>query len=113
MDNTPCNLWILSSVWTAAEINRNHQGTTNQTWQRRSPSKVYDKIGKKWVPHFLLQRHPDLASVRPRSIDAARIKAASPEQLQRWFDDLEKTLAEFNIKSANIYDMDESGFTIC
>ena len=72
---------------------------------------VYDKIGKEWVPRFL-QRHPELASVRPRSIDSSRIKAASPERLQRWFADLEKVLAEFNIKPENIYNMDESGFAI-
>jgi len=32
--------------------------------------------------------------------------------LQRWFDDLEKVLAEFNIKIENIYNIDESGFAI-
>jgi len=73
--------------------------------------KVYDKIGKEWVPRFL-QRHSELASVRPRSVDAARIKAASPKRLQCWFDDLEKVLVDFNIKSENIYNMDESGFAI-
>ena len=51
-------------------------------------------------------------SVHPCSIDAAWIKAASPEWLQRWFDDLEKVLVEFNIKPENIYNMDESGFAI-
>jgi hypothetical protein len=73
--------------------------------------KIYDRISKEWVPRFI-QRHPELTSIRPRSIDAARIKAASPERLQRWFDDLEKVLAEFNIKPENIYNMDESGFAI-
>ena len=53
-----------------------------------------------------------LANVRPRSIDAARIKDPSPERLQRWFDDLEKMLTEFNIKPENMYNMDESGFAI-
>ena len=73
--------------------------------------KVYDEIGKDWVPRFI-QRHPELASVRPRSIDSVRIKDTSPEWLQRWFDDLKKVLAEFNIKPENIYNMDESGFAI-
>ena len=74
--------------------------------------KVYDKIGKEWVPRFL-RRHSELASVRPRSIDAARVKDTSPERLQRWFDDLKKMLAEFNVNPENIYNMDESGFAIC
>jgi helix-turn-helix, Psq domain/Tc5 transposase DNA-binding domain len=53
------------------------------------PVIVYDQIGKDWVGRFL-KRHPELASVRPRSIDAVRIKDTSPERLQWWFDDLEK-----------------------
>jgi hypothetical protein len=36
-----------------------------------------------------------------------RLKDTSPEQLQRWFDSLEKVLAEFNIKPENIYNMVE------
>jgi hypothetical protein len=75
------------------------------------PIKVYDQISKEWVPRFI-QRHPELASVRLRSTDTARIKAASSERLQRWFADLEKVLAEFNIKPENLYNMDESGFAI-
>ena len=73
--------------------------------------KVYDKIGKDWVPRFI-QRHPELASVRLRSIDSVRIKDTAPEWLQRWFDDLKKVLVEFDIKPENIYNMDESGFAI-
>jgi hypothetical protein len=72
---------------------------------------VYDQIGEQWVQRFL-RRHPELASVRPRGIDAVRIKDTSPERLKKWFDDLEKVLAEYNIKPENIYNMDESGFAI-
>ena len=71
----------------------------------------YDRIGKDWVRRFLL-RHSELASVRARSIDAVRVKDTSPERLQQWFAELEKVLAEYNIKPENIYNMDESGFAI-
>ena len=71
----------------------------------------YDHIGKDWVRRFLL-RHSELASVRARSIDAVRVKDTSPECLQQWFAELEKVLAEYNIKPENIYNMDESGFAI-
>ena len=91
-----------------AEIIRERRVKTNSG---EIPVKVYDPIGKEWVPRFI-QRHPELASIRLRSVDASRIKAASPERLQRWFDDLKKVLAEFNIKPENIYNMDESGFAI-
>src|SRR5437667_79626 len=72
---------------------------------------VYDDIVQQWVQRFL-RRHPELASVRPRSIDAVGVKDTSPEQLQHWFDDFEKVLAEFNIKPENIYNKDESGVAI-
>ena len=71
----------------------------------------YDDIGKEWVPRFL-HRHPELASVRPRSIDAVRIQDTSPKRLRHWFDDLKKVIAEYKIKSKNMYNMDESGFAI-
>src|SRR5437773_2213154 len=71
----------------------------------------YPKIGKKWVQHFL-RRHPGLTSITSRSIDVARVKDTSYERLQRWFNDLEEVIAEYNIKSENIYNMDETGFAI-
>jgi hypothetical protein len=43
-------------------------------------TRVYDKIGEQWVRRFLAC-HPELASVRPRSIDAARVKDCAPERL--------------------------------
>jgi hypothetical protein len=71
----------------------------------------YDDIGKEWVARFL-HRHSELASVRPRSIDAVRVKDMSPERLQHWFDDLEKVITEYNIKPKNMYNMNESGSAI-
>jgi hypothetical protein len=93
-----------------AEILR-ELGRVKKTDGNQVPVIVYDKIGKDWVQRFL-GRHPELASVRPRSIDAVRVKDTSPEELKKWFDGLEKVLAEFNIKFENIYNMDESGFAI-
>ena len=72
---------------------------------------VFNKIGEQWVRRFIA-RHSELSSIRPRSIDVSRLKDPSPERLQRWFDDLEKVLVEFNIKPKNMYNMDESGFAI-
>jgi DDE superfamily endonuclease/Tc5 transposase DNA-binding domain/helix-turn-helix, Psq domain len=94
-----------------AEIIRERRVKKTDDKDAQVPVIVYDKIGKDWVGRFL-RRHHELASVRPRSIDAVRVKDTSPERLQRWFDDLEKVLAEFNIKLENIYNMDESGFAI-
>ena len=72
---------------------------------------VYDDIGKEWIQHFL-RWHPELVNVHSWSIDMIRVKDTSSEWLQWWFDDLKKMWMEFNIKSENVYNMDESGFAI-
>ena len=56
--------------------------------------------------------HPQLASVIPRSIDAVRVKYVTAEGLERYFDDLQKVITEYNIKLENTYNMDETGFSI-
>ena len=45
------------------------------------PLMIYDEIGQQWIQRFL-RHHPELASIRPRSIDVVRIKDTSPERLQ-------------------------------
>ena len=92
----------------AAEVRKRRVRNVNE---RGMQLIEYDNIGEQWVQRFLYQ-HPELASVRPRSIDAVRVQDTSPEWLQQWFDDLEKVIAEYNIKAENIYNMDESGFAI-
>jgi hypothetical protein len=42
----------------------------------------YDDIGKQWIARFLYCP-PELSGVRPRSVDAVRVKDISPERLQR------------------------------
>jgi hypothetical protein len=72
---------------------------------------TYAPIGHQWIPRFLC-RHLELASVMTRRIDAPRIKDASPEALQKWFEKLDRVMEEFGIEWGNIYNMDESGFAI-
>ena len=71
----------------------------------------YEPIGQQWIQRFL-RRHSELASVIPRSIDAARVKDTSPETLKSWFNELERVIKEYNIQTENLYNMDESGFAI-
>ena len=68
-------------------------------------------LGEGWIPRFL-RRHPELASVRARKIEVARIKDTSPEWLKQWFDDLNDAITKFKVRPENIYNMDESGFSI-
>jgi hypothetical protein len=71
----------------------------------------YPPIGKGWIRRFL-SRHPELSSVTTRTIDASRIKAATPEAINHYFNELQRVVNEFDILPENTYNMDESGFSI-
>ena len=71
----------------------------------------YPKIGTKWVKRFLA-RHSELKSTTGRSIDAARVKDASPEILRRWLEEYNRVVQEYDIERENTYNMDEMGFSI-
>ena len=59
-----------------------------------------------------LKRHSELASVKLCAIDGVRIKDTSPERLAKWFKDLKMMIKEYKIVPENMYNMDESGFSI-
>ena len=71
----------------------------------------YTPIGKNWVRRFL-HRHSELSSVTPRTIDVSQIKAATPEAISHWFDELRRVIDKYHILPSNTYNMDESGFPI-
>jgi DDE superfamily endonuclease/Tc5 transposase DNA-binding domain len=69
-------------------------------------------LGQDWVRKRFLPRYPDLRSVTSTAIDSNRVKNASVEVLQSWFDTFEKVVQKYGIEEQNIYNMDESGFSI-
>ena len=71
----------------------------------------YDKIGDQWVSRFM-SRHPQLQTIIPCLIEAARVKDTSVEALMKWFESIEEAVREYNILEENTYNMDESGFSI-
>jgi hypothetical protein len=71
----------------------------------------YHKIGKHWVPRFLA-RHPELASIMPEQIEAARVKESEFEVFQKWFINVKSIIDKHKIQPHNIYNMDETGFSI-
>jgi len=71
----------------------------------------YHPIEKDWVPRFL-RRHSELACVITRKIDASRVKAATPEAIAKFFEDLSNVIKEYNITPENEYNMDESGYAM-
>jgi hypothetical protein len=62
----------------------------------------YPPIEKDWVTRFL-HRHSELACVVTRKIDASRVKAATPEAIAKFFEDLEHVIKEYNITPENEY----------
>ena len=71
----------------------------------------YPPLGKDWVQRFL-KRHPQLGSVFSLSIEASRIKEATPERLMRWFNESKRVIEEENILLEDIYNMDKTGFAL-
>ena len=53
-----------------------------------------------------------MANVQPHAINSVQIKDMSPECLTKWFKDLEMVTKEYKIIPENMYNMDESGFSI-
>ena len=68
-------------------------------------------LGKNWIPRFI-QRHPHLTVVIRRRIESVRIDKATKPVLNTWFDAFQKVVQEQGIKQENIYNIDESGFSI-
>ena len=81
------------------------------TLETTTNSIKFGAIGKQWIGRFMA-RHPELSSVRPRSMDMARVKDTSFERLSKWFEDLKNVTEKYNILPENMYNMDESGFAI-
>ena len=71
----------------------------------------YKPLGKKWTYRFLL-RHPELRTVIGDDIELARLKEASRETINHWFHTIASIIADNNIWPQDIYNMDESGFSI-
>jgi len=68
-------------------------------------------LGTTWVQRFL-HRHPELETTISRTIEAARIKDISKAKVNEWFDEFEKTITKYQITVENMYNMDETGFSI-
>lgn len=71
----------------------------------------YDQIGEQWVKRFM-ERHQELSIIMPEQIEAARIKESSRSVLEQWFHDVKAIIDEYGILPCNIYNMDETGYSI-
>ena len=71
----------------------------------------YEDIGEQWVKWFM-NCHPELESLMAEQIEAARIQETSRSVLEKWFADVKSIIDENNIQPRDIYNMDETGFSI-
>lgn len=56
--------------------------------------------------------HPELKSTVGKIINVTQVKEVTKEKLTAWFNDVNKVFEENNINKKNVYNMDESGFSI-
>jgi len=71
----------------------------------------YEAIGEQWLKWFM-SRHPELDLLIAEQIEAARILDTSRPILEKWFNDFRSVIDEFDIQQCDIYNMDETGFSI-
>ena len=66
-----------------------------------------------WFYGFM-GRWPDLHTVKPRSLEVARAKAANEANVRKYFTELEKALDKYDLRDQPhlIYNVDEKGLTI-
>src|SRR5436190_17020162 len=68
-------------------------------------------LGKDWIRRFLAH-HPELRSTLQCLTDAAHVKDMSAEAFRVWFDAFHDMVEEYQISPGNIFNFDESGFSI-
>ncbi|HEV7235717.1 MAG TPA: transposase, partial [Ktedonobacteraceae bacterium] len=69
------------------------------------------RVGQNWVYHFV-KRHDTLKSQFSRHYDRQRAKTEDPKIIREWFDRVQATVMEYGILPEDIYNFDETGFTM-
>jgi hypothetical protein len=65
-------------------------------------------VGTDWVPRFL-KRHPDLKTKTGKTIDHKRVRNITKQAIEEWYTNLQRVMELKNIKTCNIWNMDEIG----
>ncbi|XP_053374341.1 uncharacterized protein LOC128546943 [Mercenaria mercenaria] len=107
---------LVEHVETLAELG---YGYTNVRLQQLAGELAFD-LGKKkinkamsnnWLAGFLRRWNDRLSSVNPRKLESTRAKCATPEVLDKYFENLKQVLTENDLldKPQFIYNLDETG----
>src|SRR4051794_14203045 len=65
-------------------------------------------VGAIWVPRFL-KRHPNLKTKTGKTIDHKRVRNVTKQAIEEWYTNLQRVMELKNIKTCNIWNMDEIG----
>ncbi|KAJ0130415.1 ATP-dependent DNA helicase pif1 [Fusarium oxysporum f. sp. albedinis] len=68
-------------------------------------------VGKRWAINFI-KRQPELKTRFQRRYDYLRAKCEDPIAIRNWFRLVENTIAKYGIRSDDIWNFDETGFTV-
>jgi hypothetical protein len=68
-------------------------------------------VGVNWTTTFV-KRHPNLSYRYSKRYNYERAKNEDPKVIQAWFDLVQKTILQYGITSADIYNFDETGFAM-
>ncbi|PQM43456.1 hypothetical protein VC83_09583 [Pseudogymnoascus destructans] len=68
-------------------------------------------LGQDWVPRFI-KRHPHLQIQLGRRVETQRMSGVTKDVLTGWFDTYKDLVARLGIQEHNVYNMDETGFSI-
>ena len=68
-------------------------------------------LGQDWVPRFI-KRHPHLQVRLGRRIEAQRMSGVTKQVVMGWFDAYKDLVMRIHIQEHNVYNMDETGFSI-
>ncbi|KAF8983105.1 hypothetical protein BDQ17DRAFT_1201909, partial [Cyathus striatus] len=66
-------------------------------------------VGKNWTTHFIEKHSDQLKTTWSTPLESKRADAVNPTTNKLWWDLLKLTLQDYNIKSKNIYAVDEVG----
>ncbi|KAF8985343.1 hypothetical protein BDQ17DRAFT_1202489, partial [Cyathus striatus] len=66
-------------------------------------------IGKNWTTRFVEKHSDRIKTTWSTPLESKRANAANLNTNKMWWDLLESTLHDYNIKSENIYAVDEVG----
>lgn len=72
---------------------------------------VATSIGHHWIERFL-SRHPAISMKIGKKLDIARYEGTSYEIISPWFDALKSMIQTYNVHTADISNMDETGLAL-